>query len=235
MTRPLTGSRRRTYDAIFRHPVAHNLHWRDVWSMLRAFADSADQDNGHLKITRNGHTLVLRPSREKDLAEISEVMQIRRFIARSNPAATALSDSGPNVLVVLDHRQARIYKAEGHGAVPERLTPYDPLGEGRHLHYVENDSNGQRRPEDSGFYQAIATRLRGAEKILMFGSGTGASSAMNRLLDELEQHHAGLADRVVGTIVVDQQHMTDDQLLARAREYYRALDSIALKEKPPIG
>lgn len=232
MTRALTGSRRRTYDAIFRHPVAHNLHWRDVWSMLRDFADSADQDNGHLKVTRNGQTLVLRPSREKDLAEISEVMQIRHFLERSSPAAAASPDSGPNVLVVLDHRQARIYKAEGHGAVPERLAPYDPLGEGRHLHYVDNESNGQRRPENSGFYEAITTRLRGAEKILIFGSGTGASSAMNRLLDELEQNHAGLAARVVGTVVVDRQHMTDDQLLARAREYYRALDPCSFQRKP---
>ncbi len=33
MESQLTGSHRHAYDALFRHPVAHNLQWRDVWSV----------------------------------------------------------------------------------------------------------------------------------------------------------------------------------------------------------
>jgi hypothetical protein len=29
--------------------------------------------------------------------------------------------------------------------------PYDQSGSGRHLHYVDDDSNGQRKPENPTF------------------------------------------------------------------------------------
>jgi hypothetical protein len=38
--------------------------------------------------------------------------------------------------------------------------------------------NRVRRKEDKSFYQAVAETLQHAEQILLFGSGTGASSAM---------------------------------------------------------
>jgi hypothetical protein len=66
----------------------------------------------------------------------------------------------------------------------------------------------------------VATALQGAEAILLFGHGTGASSAMNQLLAELQQHHADLAKRVIGAIVVDTEHLSENQLLAKARECY---------------
>jgi len=129
---------------------------------------------------------------------------------------------GVHLLVVIDHREARIYRAELHGSVPQRVMPYNPGGFGRHLHYVQDDCNstGQRKPERKSFYEAVAKTLRGAEKILLFGSGTGSSSAMEQLLAELKHHHADLAKRIVGTVVVDESHLTEDQLLAKAREFY---------------
>jgi len=127
---------------------------------------------------------------------------------------------GVHLLVVIDHRQARIYRAELQGPVPQRIMPYNPGGFGRHLRYVQDDSNGQRKPERKSFYEAVAQTLRGAEKVLVFGSGTGASSAMVQLLAELKHHHADLAKLIVGTAVIDESHLTEDQLLAKAREFY---------------
>ena len=135
------------------------------------------------------------------------------------PAHPASHD-GVHVLVVIDHRMARIYKAELHGTVPQSIVPYDANGSGRHLHYVQNEANGQRKPEQKSFYEAVAKTLHDAEKILLFGSGTGASSAMEHLLAELNRNHANLARRVVGTIVVDEQHLTENQLLAKARAFF---------------
>src|SRR5207248_6298681 len=95
---------------------------------------------------------------------------------------------------------------------------------------LPDESNGQRKPERLSFYQAIVKTLEGAEQILLFGRGTGASSAMEQLLAELRQHHAELAKRVVGSVVVDEQHLTRDQLLAKAREIYATLDGSAETE-----
>jgi hypothetical protein len=131
--------------------------------------------------------------------------------------------SGAHLLVVIDHREARIYKTELRGTVPERITPFDPHGFGRYLHSVTDDSNGQRKPERKSFYEAVTKSLRGAEQIVLFGTGTGASSAMEQLIAHLKHHHADVAKRIVGSVAVDEHHLTEGQLLARAREFYGAL------------
>ena len=153
-------------------------------------------------------------------SDIQELMNIRHFLEQSDVIAPEAAAPGTHLLVVIDHRQARIYRTEMHGEVPQRITPYDPGGFGRHLHYVQDDSNGQRKPERKSFYDAVAKTLQGAEKVLVFGSSTGASSAMDQLLAELKQHHSDVAKHVVGSIVLDEQHLTEDQMLAKAREFY---------------
>lgn len=134
--------------------------------------------------------------------------------------AAPLAAEGVNLLVVIDHREARIYRTELHGSVPQRVMPYNPDGFGRNLHYVQDKSNGQRKPERKSFYEAVARTLQGAEKVLLFGGGTGAGSAMEQLLAELKRYHADIAKRVVGTVVVDESHLSENQLLAKAREFY---------------
>jgi hypothetical protein len=216
----LSGSHRKTYDGIFRHPVARNLDWRDVRSLLGALAEVVEEPNGDLKITRNGQTLALHPSLDKDVAEIDELMEIRHFLERSGAVAPKAETEGTHLLVVIDHRQALVYKTELHGSMPQRITPYNPGGFGRHLHYVQDDSSGQRRPERRSFYEAVAKTLQGAEQILVFGSGTGASSVMEELLAQLKHHHADVAERVVGSVVLDETHLSENQLLAKARDFY---------------
>jgi hypothetical protein len=209
-----------TYNAVFQHPIARNLQWHDVRSLLNAITDVTEEHNGHLRFTRNGEVMTLHPPQHKDVSDIQELMQIRHFLERSNLPAAAIVAEGGHLLVVIDHREARIYKAELHGSMPERIMPYDPDGSHRHLHNVDDDANGQRQPEIKAFYEAIAQTLRGAEKILIFGSSTGASSAMAYLLTDLKENHPDLAERVVGAIVIDESHMTEDQLLAEARSFY---------------
>jgi hypothetical protein len=190
--------------------------------MLSAMPDVAavEDAKGHLKVTRNGQTLFLHRPRGKDLADKKELMQIRHFLDRSGVPTAPPAAPGTHLLVVIDHRQARIYQAELRGSVPQRIAPYDPFGFGRDLHYNQDDSNGQRKPERKSFYEAVAKTLRGAKQILMFGTGTGASSAMEQLLLDLKHNHPDLAQRVIGSIAVDEHHLTEDQLLAKARELF---------------
>ena len=211
------------YRGIFQHPIARNIQWHDVRSMLSAITDVEEEHNGNLRFTRNGEILTVHPPKHKDLSDIEELMQkIRHFLERSAVPAQAIVAEGGHLLVVIDHREARIYQTEMHGSVPQVIRPYDPDGSHRNLRYVEENSSGQRKPELKPFYEAIAQTLRGAEKILIFGSSTGASSAMDYLLAELKKHHPDLAGRVIGAIVVNEQHMTEDQLLAQARSFYAA-------------
>lgn len=165
--------------------------------------------------------LIIHPPKHKDLSDTKEVMQIRHFLERSSVPEISVED-GSHLLVVINHREARIYRTELRDSVPESITPYDPDGTRRHLHNLHDDANGQ--PELKSFYEAIAQTLKDkdAEQILIFGSATGASSAMDYLVDELNQNHPDIAKRIVGAIVVNEQHLTEDQLLAQARAFYEA-------------
>jgi hypothetical protein len=220
MRSQLSVSNQRTYDAIFGHPVARRLPWREVHTLLDQVCEVAEQPNGKLKATCNGQTLVMHPAHDGAVADIDEVMALRRFLKKVVTEALPAEPSGAHLLVVIDHRQARVYKTELHGTVPQRVTPLNPGGVDRQLHYVQDASNGQRKPELKSFYEAVIKTLQGAEKILIFGSGTGASSAMTHLGAELRRRHGRLARSIVGEVVLDQQHLSEDQLLAAARAFY---------------
>jgi len=224
MESQLSGPHQKMYQQIFQHPIPHNLHWREVWSMLEALKDAQaiEETNGNLKVTRNGQTLVLHRPRGKDLADKKELMHVRHFLERSETLVPAAAQAGTHLLVVIDHREARVFSTEMHGSVPQRITPYDPFGLDRALHYNQDDANGQRKPEKKSFYEAVAKTLRGAEQILLFGNGTGSSSAMEALIAELKHNHHDIAQRIVGSFAVDEHHLTADQLLAKARELFIA-------------
>jgi len=222
MESALSGPHQKIYQHIFQHPMPHNLQWREVAAMLKAITDivTVEDANGNLKSSRNGQSLILHRPRGKDLADKKELMQVRHFLERSVKPTAPAAASGTHLLVVIDHREARIYSTEMHGSVPQRITPYDPFGFGRDLHYNQDDSNGQRKPERRSFYEAVAKTLAGAKQILMFGTGTGASSAMEQLMSDLKEHHRDVAQRVIGAMSVDEHHLTDDQLLAKARNLF---------------
>jgi len=135
-------------------------------------------------------------------------------------AKTDERETAPHLLVVIDHQEARVYRTEVHGAVPERIIPYDPHGYGTHLHSAHEWTDGKRQPERKSFHEAIAKTLQGAEQVLLFGSGTGRSSAMEMLLADLKAHHSNVAGKIIGSVVVDAHHTTEGQLLAKARDFY---------------
>ena len=190
--------------------------------MFEAMPDAQTIQNkkGNLEVTRNGQTLVLHRPGDKDLADMEDLTKVRHFLERSATPVVGSAADGMHLLVVIDHREARIYRTEFHGSIPQRITPYDPFGYGRHLHFDHKNTNGQRTDERKSFYEAVAKTLHGAQQIVIFGTGKSASSAMEQLLIDLKSHHRDLAERVVNSIIVDEHHLTDDQLLARARELF---------------
>ena len=43
---------------------------------------------------------------------------------------------------------------------------------------------------------------------------------MDQLVADLKDHHPDVAGKIIGSVVVDAHHTTEDQLLAKAREFY---------------
>ena len=75
------------------------------------------------------------------------------------------NESPLHLLVVIDHQEAKVYRTELHGAVPQRLVPYDPHGYRKHLHSAHQWTDGKRVPERKSYYEAIAKENRAAVEI----------------------------------------------------------------------
>jgi len=216
---PLTGSHLRTYNTIFQHPVSHNLNWRAVRAMLEKLCHVTEEANGNLKVERNGQFLVLRPSRSKDVADVDKLMALRHFLERSETAAPPTGETEPNWLVVIDHQEARIFRSEMHGTIPQQILPHETEFF-RHAHNSKDFSRGQEKPDPNSFFAPVVQALAGPGRILVFGTGTGMSSEMDQFIAWLKTHHPEVAKRVIGSLVVDEHHLTTGQLLAKAREFH---------------
>ena len=164
------GIHQGTYDAVFQHPISRNLQWRDVRSMLTALSDTAEENpGGNVKFTRNGQTLTVHPPRRKDFSDVQGLMDIRHFLQRSDEPSRAGIADGVHLLVVIDHREARIFTTELHRSAPQRVTPVDPQ-RGAPLTATPNFANaacgvGESRSADrstevAGPFPPIAPRVR---------------------------------------------------------------------------
>ena len=217
----LTGSHLRTYNTIFQHPISHNLKWHDVHALFGQLGKVEEEANGNMKVTRNGQTLVLHPHRAKDVSETDEVMVLRHFIEQSETMPQQESkEIETHWLVVIDHHEARLFRSEMHGAIPQQILPHKPEDYFRHAHNSKDFSRGQEKPDPNSYFEPVARALSAGGKFLIFGTGTGMSSEMDQFISWLKVHHHELSKQMIGSQVVDEYHLTEDQLLAKAREFY---------------
>ena len=220
---PLSGSHLRTYETIFQHPISHNLDWRAVRNLMAHIGQVTEEANGNLKVTRNGQVLVLHPPRTKDVAEAEEVMALRHFLERSESRPPAAAGRESHWLLVIDHHEARIFRSEMADVSPQQIMPPQPDDFFRHAQDSKEFSRGREKPDPNSFFGPVAKALQSAGKILVFGNGKGMGSEMEQFVAWSQTHHPELARRIVGSVAVDEQHLTQDQLLARARAFFAGL------------
>jgi hypothetical protein len=216
-----------TIGRIFQHPASHNLEWRDVIALMEHLGTAKVHENGHLEFTVNGITQVFRRSPEKDVSEIQEVLDLRHFLENAGVDKDGIVAIEPTItplrlhlLVVVNQKETLVFQTEERDSVPERLHPYDPTGAVNRLIHTEGTDKALRSPEYLTYYQAIAATLTGAEEVLLMGNGTGASSAMAHLEDFLTTHHPEVAAKIVGSLTVDIEAFTEDELLGQARTFF---------------
>ena len=208
-TESLAGSHLRTYNTIFQHPVSHNLAWRDVHALFRHLGQIDEEANANLKVTRNGHTLVLHPPRTKDIAEADEIIRLHHFLERSETAQSAASTTETHWLLVINHHRARIFRSKMHGALPQQILPHEPDDYFRHAHNSKDFSRGEEKPEPNSFFGPVTKALQAAGPVLIFGTGTGMSSEMDQFTAWTKTHHPELSKRIIGTMAIDENHVTD--------------------------
>jgi hypothetical protein len=223
--RAISASDQRTLQSAFRHPVAHNLEWTSVVSLMKAIGEVNHRHNDEFEFKVLGKVYLTHKPHTKDLTS-TEVTKLRKFLtdtgysADSEPiASTTVADTSLNLLVTIDHHDARIYNLAGEGdGVPTDIKPYDPHHFRHHLaHKDQSNERGQRASEGPGFFKDIAESLKDATTIVLVGHGTGKSNEAAQLSDYLSQHYPMTFKHVVRQLTADLSAVTAPQLLELAR------------------
>jgi hypothetical protein len=223
----LHGAHLRMLEALFRHPPAHNLEWMDVVALIKKIGAVQEKGNNKFSFKVGGEHYLMHKPHTKDLTS-SEVVDLRHFLQGSgwSPHAPSEAAAGPEpppptLMVVVDHHGAKIYRidATSDDASKREVTPYDPHHFLHHLtHKDQSREQGQRAPEDAGFYKRIGDALAAGGRIVVVGHGTGKSNAAEHLTEYLRTHHRETYQRIVREIGADLSATTTPQLLALAEQ-----------------
>jgi len=215
----LPGSARRTLDALFRHPLAHNLEWRDVVALVERIGEVEEKPNREVSLHVAGVRHRMSKPHSKDLTTI-EVMELRHFLTKAgwtsdDTTAPTPIEASLDLVIVVDHHEAKIYRngPAADAATGPTIRPYDPHHFLHHLtHKDQSRERGQRAPEDIGFYEEIAQAVAAADRIILVGHGAGKSNAAHHLTDYLRTHHPAIHQRILREIVTDLSSITTPQL-----------------------
>jgi hypothetical protein len=217
---------RRTLDAIFHHPVPHNLSWMDTLHLLTHLGSAEEKADGKYSLTMKGRHLIFHKPHGKHL-DAREVTELRHYLASAgvspqNPYGTvpAVEPDTVDIVVLIDHHGAKLYRINlASNQQGGTIRPYDPHHFLHHLHHRDEEREyGQRAPEDLTFYEWIAEALRQADRVVLLSHGTGESNASQILAERLKKQHPDVYARIVRQADVNTSAMTEAEVIAYARQ-----------------
>ena len=68
------------------------------------------------------------------------------------------------------------------------------------------------------FAQKLSVEFMDAEHIYLVGAGSGKANSVNQFVDFLKAKHPNIAEKVLGTAIVDVNSLSNNQLLEIGRE-----------------
>ena len=186
--------------------------------MFASLGTVEEEHNGNFKVTMAGNAIVFQAPMNTHNATADDVTKIRHFLRESESAVA--TEDGKHLLLVIDHKEAKIFHTEIKGSTPERIMPYDPTGIKGHVHSAHDFKDHTGGPNMNEYFTHVAKMLGDPEKILIFGSGNGSSNVMGQFTEWLAKHQPKLSEKVVDAVTVDESHLSEGQLLALARQTY---------------
>ncbi len=227
---PVMGADRRALEAVFRHPSAHNLEWSHVVGLINAIGKIHEKPNSEFVLEVAGRHHLMRRHHTKDLTG-NDVIELRHFLVQAGYSAENEAEpsihphpTAPDLLIAVDHHAAEVFHFDvtSEAASEHVIRPYDPQHFLHHLvHKDQSRERGQRTPEESAYYEAIANAVAQAGRIVVVGHGTGKSDAAHHLTDYLRSHHRETSSRIVSEVSADLSAVTTPQLLEIARKAVR--------------
>jgi len=123
--------------------------------------------------------------------------------------------------VAITRDEARVWRAAtGVGGVPESI--HAPSEKSRHHHVREAQHHHGHDTDHLNpvFYESVTRAVDDASSILLIGHGRGKANEMLHLIQYWERKHPDVADKVVGAVDSDLEALSENQILALAREWY---------------
>ncbi len=223
----VTGADRRTLDAVFRHPLSHNLAWRDVIALVSAIGGVEEKSNGDVLLRAGDEHLSIKKPHTKDLTT-SDVMDLRHVLTRAgwspDAAAPSPAEAPPpagaqSLIVVIDHTGARAYRIDPSQDGAGGVTAAEPLHILRQGERSRRDEDRDEiYPADARFFEEVATALSPGGPIVVIGHGKGQSNEANHLTAYLKRHHGETYLRIVSERVADLPRLTPPELLKLGRD-----------------
>jgi hypothetical protein len=128
---------------------------------------------------------------------------------------------GKNVVAVIDFHQTVIYPTDASTRQrPERLVATDPQGHFHQVHHHAGNPSGAYEDDSPAYWSEVTDALSPAGAILLLGNGKGKANASPRCVAFVEQHHKGVAAKVVADVRVDIDHLEVKQVLGLAQYYF---------------
>jgi hypothetical protein len=227
----LSKSCRTTLDGIYQHPLSHNLEWPDVIALFAKLGTVEHKSNNEFVFAIGGEHHLMRKAHGKNLPA-DDVVEFRHMLTRTGwspetarsmtPRINSPVEPGglPDLLVAMEHREARIYQLDVAAAdqANHTIRPYDPHHFLHHLsHKDQSGERGQRVAEDPSFYARIAEALRPAGRIVVVGHGDGHSNAAHHLAAYLQQHCQDIFQKLSPEVDADLSNLTASQMLVLGR------------------
>jgi len=120
-----------------------------------------------------------------------------------------------HAVVWLDHHEARVVYFNADEAEEKIVRPSNPP---RHLHHTAGSPAGTHERGDPAYYRDVADALADAKAFLV----TGPSTAKTEFVTWLRSQTPQVAERLASVETLP--HMTDPQLVAEARRFFKGAD-----------
>jgi hypothetical protein len=230
-----SGKLRKTLEELFGHPEPANLEWREVFALVRHYGQVEELKNGHIMLSIGEQQLKFQLPHEQTLDK-DEVVKVRKFfqaagITPEHPESAPTPPPEPlrGVVLTIDHHEAALWRQERPGeplARVERFHPHDPQHHRDNLHLKQSDDyQGQRAPEDPGYYKTIIKVLQDQPAVIVVGDAKSRSSAMTVLHKFIERHQPSLLGRITAFVEINLHALSEARLREIAERYWKAASS----------
>jgi hypothetical protein len=221
-----------TLQALFQHPLQHDLRISDVEALLLHLEARVEHLSDHrLKVQLSaGETLVLHAAHGSRHAVLDEegVLRMRRFLQQAGitpeqpdvPQPNPRGDQCKRLVIHVDHRGARLWWLRGEDVETAVLQPHGLWSSHQRLtHRHDRDVAGQRAPLNVDYIKQLSAAVLEADRVLLIGHGHGQSDVRQLLRHHITEQHPNAIERVE-IAMLDDTACSDNELLAHAKAHF---------------